>query len=51
MVSYVNLHPYIAVTKSAVVKGKVQILDSSDGQESGAGALYVRGGVSSGRDG
>lgn len=35
----------LAVERSAVVKGGLKVLDAADGKESGAGALYVRGGA------
>lgn len=41
----VRLAGGLAVERSAAIKGGLKVLDTADGKESGAGALYVKGGA------
>jgi len=41
----VRLAGGLAVERSAAIKGALKVLDTADGKESGAGALYVKGGA------
>jgi|AntAceMinimDraft_1070359.scaffolds.fasta_scaffold26433_1 hypothetical protein len=41
----VRLAGGLAVERSTAIKGSLKVLDTADGKESGAGALYVKGGA------